>query len=112
MDMEHIIQIAAGGLLNPLRERRDYGGNQLFKDDKEAFDEDDDGDDYVKPRDFVSTDVRRVDGWLAEVKSQAVAALEKLDDIREERPDISLDDVMEELDYHLTMIRTYTPSPD
>ena len=110
MDMECIIQRIAGGLLNPLRSRRDYGGNQLFKDDKEAFDEDDDSDDYVKPRDFISTDVRRVDGWLAEVKSQAVAALEKLDDMREKRPDISIDDVMEELDYHLTMIRTYTPS--
>lgn len=108
MDMERIIHRIAGGLLNPLREQRDYGGNQLFKDDKAAFDEDED--DYTKPTDFVSTDVRRVDGWLAEVKSQVEAAVEKLDELRDERPDISLREVMEELDYHLTMIRTYTPS--
>lgn len=106
MDMERIIQRIASGLLNPLRSRRDYGGNQLFKDDKEAFDEDD----YTKPTDFVNTDVRRVDGWLVEVKSQVEAAVEKLDELRDERPDISLREVMEELDYHLTMIRTYTPS--
>ena len=50
MDIERIIQRVAGGLLNPLRERRDYGGNQLFKEDKEAFDED--GDEQTIPTDF------------------------------------------------------------
>lgn len=109
MDMERIIQRVAGGLLNPLRERRDYGGNQLFKDDKEAFDEEEDD---PQPTDFVDGDVRRIDGWMAEVKSQATAAVEKLDEMRDDRPEISIGKVMEELDYHFTMIRTYTPGPD
>lgn len=108
MDMERIIQIAASGLLNPLRERRDYGGNQLFKDDKEAFDEDE----HTSPTDFVDEDVKRLDGWMIEVKRQADAAVEKLEEMRDNRPEISIGDVMEELDYHFTMIRNYTPTKD
>lgn len=31
MDFERIVREAVSGLLNPLRERRDYGGNELDK---------------------------------------------------------------------------------
>ena len=31
MDFERIVKEAVAGLLNPLRERRDYGGNELDK---------------------------------------------------------------------------------